>query len=95
MIVPWPRTKQAAAEPSSGSAAAAAVEEPWDASRGIGDWRARMQKIYDAEAAESDNDSDDDENEDTDGEREAADTVVPRYFRRHLTEPEGGAVHVS
>ena len=51
MTLPWPRA-QAAPDPE------------WDASRGIGDWRARLQRIYDAEAAaeaESDDDDDDDE----------------------------------
>ena len=54
MVMPWQR----AAAPVSND------EEPWDASRGVGDWRARMQAIYDAEnAAEDDEDEDEDEDD--------------------------------
>ena len=56
MVFPWPRASNPAAPPT----------EEWDASRGIGDWRARMQRIYDAEAAADDDDDDDDDGDDDD-----------------------------
>jgi hypothetical protein len=44
------------------------ADEEWDASRGIGDWRARLQRIYDAEAAaDAAGDSDVDGGGDDDG----------------------------
>ena len=46
MLIPWPRPAAATA-PTGDS-----VSEEWDASRGIGDWRARMAAIYAAEAAD-------------------------------------------
>ena len=64
MIVPVPRSWTAAQGNDE--------EEEWDASRGIGDWRARLQRIYDAEAAAeaagaTDDDDGDDDDDDDDG----------------------------
>lgn len=58
MILPLPRHWVAA--PTGGG------DEAWDASRGIGDWRARMQKIYDAEQNEAGDADDDDDDDDGD-----------------------------
>lgn len=66
LALPWP-TAQTAPDPT------------WDASHGVGDWRARMQRIYDAEAAAEEEDDDDSEPDD-DGEEEEQDereVVVP------------------
>ena len=61
-ILPWPRQTEST---ETGG------EEDWDASRGIGDWRARMQRIYDAEAA-----AEAAGEEDSDEEEEEADAVA-------------------
>ena len=53
MLVPWPSKPK----PCEG-------EEEWDAAKGIGDWQARMERLYAAEAAEDDSTDDDDVDDD-------------------------------
>ena len=75
MILPWPRSS-------------AATDEPWDASRGIGDWRARMQAIYDAEAAAEaateEEESDDDDDEEEEDNYAAVEAALARLSALHM-----------
>lgn len=69
MLVPWPRTLNACSF----------REDPWDASRGIGDWRARAEALYAAEAAAEAAAEEDDESSGEEEDNEAtvcADTLT-------------------
>ena len=67
LLTPWPRAS---------APVPAANGEEWDASRGIGDWRARLERIYAAEAAaEAAGSGDDDDSDDASEEDEPDEQV--------------------
>ena len=64
LLTPWPRSPGRGADNRGAGNGGA---EEWNAARGIGDWRARMERIYAAEAAAEvagSNDDDDDDDDD-------------------------------
>ena len=76
LLTPWPRSPGGGADNRGAGTGGA---EEWNAARGIGDWRARMERIYAAEAAaetagsnDDDDDDDDDEEHDVDAEDDDA-----------------------
>ena len=70
LLTPWPRSPGRGADNRGAGNGGA---EEWNAARGIGDWRARMERIYAAEAAAEVAGSNDDDDDDDDDDAEEHD----------------------